>query len=102
VNKLDISVPATKGGRLHVSTPHDSAAKQVAGRAEYVDDLTEPEGTLHGYFGLSMRAHAEIAGIDLEAVRRAPGVVGVLTADDVPGENDVSSVHMHDEPGFSV
>ena len=31
-------------------------------------------------------------------MRKAPGVVGVLTADDVPGENDVSSVHKHDEP----
>ena len=88
-------------GRLHESTPHDSAAKQVAGRAEYVDDLVEPEGTLHAYLGLSTRAHAEIASIDLDAVRNAPGVVGVLTAKDVPGENDISSVHKHDEPVFA-
>ncbi len=100
MNKLDVIRPATKSGRLHEATPHDSAIKQVAGRAEYVDDLTEPEGTLHGYLGLSTKAHAEIASMDLEAVRRAPGVVGVLTADDVPGENDVSSVHKHDEPVF--
>jgi xanthine dehydrogenase large subunit len=99
MNKMDvIARPKTTGGRLHESTPHDSAAKQVAGRAEYVDDLTEPEGTLHGYLGLSTKAHAEIASMDLDAVRRAPGVIGVLTADDIPGENDVSSVHKHDEP----
>ena len=50
MNKLDMIAPAkTTGGRLHESTPHDSAAKQVSGRAEYVDDLTEPEGTLHAY-----------------------------------------------------
>ena len=99
MNKMDVVTRReTKGGRLHESTPHDSAIKQVAGRAEYVDDLTEPEGTLHAYLGLSTRAHAEIASIDLDAVRKAPGVVGVLTADDVPGENDVSSVHKHDEP----
>src|SRR5262249_21909185 len=102
MNKLDIVTPTTsKSGRLHESTPHDSAAKQVAGRAEYVDDLTEPEGTLHGYLGLSVKAHAEIAAIDLAAVRKAPGVVGVLTAADIPGENDVSSVHAHDEPVFA-
>ncbi|HEX4298776.1 MAG TPA: xanthine dehydrogenase molybdopterin binding subunit [Devosia sp.] len=102
MNKLDIVAPGkAKGGRLHESVPHDSAVKQVAGRAEYVDDLTEPEGTLHAYLGLSSRAHAEIAAIDLEAVRHAPGVVGVLTAADVPGENDVSSVHKHDEPVFA-
>jgi xanthine dehydrogenase small subunit len=59
---------------LHVSVPHDSAIKQVAGRADYVDDLPEPEGTLHAYLGLSSRAHAEIVAIDLDAVRgRARG-----------------------------
>ncbi|MDB5506309.1 MAG: aldehyde oxidase, partial [Devosia sp.] len=47
---------------------------------------------------LSTRAHAEIASIDLDAVRAVPGVVRILTAADIPGENDVSSVHKHDEP----
>ncbi len=88
-------------GRLYESAPHDSAIKQVAGRADYVDDLIEPEGTLHAYLGLSARAHAEIVSIDLEAVRQAPGVIGVLTAADVPGENQISSVHKHDEPVFA-
>ena len=87
---------------LHVSTPHDSAIKQVAGRADYIDDLVEPEGTLHAYLGLSTKAHAEIASIDLDAVRKAPGVIGVLTAEDIPAENDISSVHKHDEPVFAT
>ena len=99
MNKMEVKAPAT--GRLHEAAPHDSAVKQVAGRAEYVDDLAEPAGTLHAYLGLSSRAHARIAALDLEAVRGAPGVVGVLTAADVPGENDVSSVHKHDEPVFA-
>ena len=98
MNKMEVKAPA---GRLHESTPHDSAIKQVAGRADYVDDLSEPEGTLHAYLGLSTRAHAEIASLDFDAVRKAPGVVGVLTAEDVPGENDISSVHKHDEPVFA-
>ncbi len=87
---------------LHVSTPHDSAIKQVAGRADYIDDLVEPEGTLHAYLGLSTRPHADIVSMNLDEVRRAPGVVGVLTADDVPAENDISSVHKHDEPVFAT
>lgn len=86
---------------LHQSQPHDSAIKQVAGRAEYIDDIVEPTGTLHAYLGLATRAHAEIVSIDLAAVRAAPGVVAVLTADDVIGENDISSNHLHDEPVFS-
>jgi xanthine dehydrogenase large subunit len=98
MNKMEVRATA---GRLHQSMPHDSAIKHVAGRAEYVDDLPEPEGTLHAYLGLSTKAHAEIASLDLDAVRMAPGVVGVLTAEDVTGENDVSSVHKHDEPVFA-
>src|SRR5947209_12375074 len=88
-------------GRLFESVPHDSAAKQVAGRADYADDLVEPDGMLHAYLGLSSRARAEIVSIDLEAVRDAPGVIGVITAADVPGENEISSVHKHDEPVFA-
>ncbi len=98
MNKLESFKPISEEGRLHTSAKHDSAAKQVAGRADYVDDLPEPEGMLHAYLGLSTKAHAEIASIDLEAVRKFPGVVGILTADDIPGENDISSVHKHDEP----
>ena len=102
MNKLDVITPGKSSGRLHESTPHDSAIKQVAGRADYVDDLTEPAGTLHAYLGLSANAHATISSIDLESVRTAPGVVCVLTADDIPGENDISSVHKHDEPVFAT
>ena len=91
MNKLDVVAPAkSTGGRLHESTPHDSAIKQVAGRAEYVDDLTEPEGTLHAYLGLVDQGPCRDRLDRPEAVRAAPGVVGVLTAEDVPGENDVS------------
>ncbi|HEY8594798.1 MAG TPA: xanthine dehydrogenase molybdopterin binding subunit [Devosiaceae bacterium] len=83
---------------MHQSIVHDSGAKHVSGRAEYVDDIVEPKGTLHAYLGLSERAHAEIVSIDLDAVRAAPGVVGVLIASDIPGVNDVSSSGLHDEP----
>ena len=41
---------------------------------------------------------ARSRSIDLSAVRAAPGVVDVLTASDVPGENDISPTGRHDEP----
>ena len=81
---------------------HDSAIKHVTGRAEYADDIPEPVGTLHAYLGLSERAHAKVRGIDLSAVRAAPGVVDVLTVKDIPGENDVSPTGLNDEPIFAV
>ncbi|MBS0572665.1 MAG: xanthine dehydrogenase molybdopterin binding subunit [Proteobacteria bacterium] len=94
--------------------PHDSAHLHVTGRARYVDDQPVPRGTLHLAFGLSTVAHGEITAIDLAAVRAASGVVMVMTADDLPFENDVSpsgdhepmlatgSVHYVGQPVFLV
>ncbi|MCO5730526.1 xanthine dehydrogenase molybdopterin binding subunit [Rhizobium sp. SSA_523] len=85
-------------GSMHASLRHDSAHKHVTGTAEYIDDMPEPAGTLHAALGMSDRAHAEILAMDLSAVAAAPGVVKVLTADDIPGLNDVSSNGSRDEP----
>ncbi|MCF6124897.1 MULTISPECIES: xanthine dehydrogenase molybdopterin binding subunit [Mesorhizobium] len=85
-------------GGVATDQRHDSAHKHVSGTAVYIDDMPEPAGTLHGCLGLSSATHATIASMDLSAVRTAPGVVDVLTASDVPGENDISPTGRHDEP----
>ena len=77
---------------------HDSAHKHVSGEAAYIDDLPEPAGLLHIYLGLSERAHARLRHVDLDLVRKAPGVVLVLTGGDVPAHNEISPVNKHDEP----
>jgi xanthine dehydrogenase large subunit len=77
--------------------PHDAARLHVTGQARYVDDIPLPANTLHLAFGLSSVARGRITGMDLSAVRAAPGVVMVLTADDLPFANDVSP-SAHDEP----
>jgi xanthine dehydrogenase large subunit len=93
--------PHTIQGGVHQPTAHDSAHKHVSGEAHYIDDLPEPADLLHAYLGLSQRAHARIASVDLAAVRAAPGVVHVLSAEDVPGVNDISPVGKHDDPVFA-
>lgn len=80
--------------------PHDSAPLHVTGQARYVDDIPVPAGTLHLCFGLSAVAAGRITSMDLSAVRAAPGVVAVLTAEDLPFANDVSP-SIHDEPLLS-
>lgn len=87
-------------GAAHTDRIHDSAAKHVTGRADYTDDIALPEGALHAYLGVSDVTHARINSLDLSAVRAAPGVVGVLTATDIPGVNDISPTHQNDEPVF--
>ena len=70
---------------------HDSAARHVAGTALYIDDMREPEGTLHLAPGYAREgARGKIRKLDLAAVRAFPGVVAVLTAGDIPGKNDCS------------
>jgi len=77
--------------------PHDAAKLHVTGAARYVDDIPTPATTLHIAFGLSTVAAGTLNGMDLRDVTAAPGVVAVLTAADLPFDNDVSPSN-HDEP----
>ncbi|MCB8873883.1 xanthine dehydrogenase molybdopterin binding subunit [Acidisoma silvae] len=79
-------------GPVGASIPHDSARLHVSGEALYIDDLPEPRGLLHAAMGLSSEAHARILSLDLTAVRAAPGVLTVITAEDVPGINDIGPI----------
>jgi xanthine dehydrogenase large subunit len=72
------------------SFPHDDAAAHVRGTAAFIDDLREPFGTVHVVPGCADAVRGRIQAIDLDAVRRAPDVVAVLTAKDIPAVNDCS------------
>ncbi|HEX9932048.1 MAG TPA: hypothetical protein VGB08_04345, partial [Allosphingosinicella sp.] len=87
---------AKVAGAVHQPLQHDSAGLHVAGAAAYVDDLPEPPGLLHLAFGHAAEGHAALVSLDLDAVRAAPGVAGVFTAADIPGEYNVGPV-VHDE-----
>jgi xanthine dehydrogenase large subunit len=95
------SQPHKIDGGVGEARSHDSARKHVTGVALYIDDIPEPPGTLHVQIGMSTRAHARITAMDLAAVRASPGVIAVLTADDVPGDNDVAPTPSHDDPVFA-
>ncbi|WP_043421677.1 xanthine dehydrogenase molybdopterin binding subunit [Azonexus hydrophilus] len=77
--------------------PHESARLHVSGKAHYVDDLPQAAGTLHAAPGLSTIARGRIRSIDLSAVRAYPGVRAVLTAADIPGDNNCGPI-LHDDP----
>ncbi len=54
----------------------------LCGRARFVDDIASP-GVLAAAFARSPHPHALIRGIDASAARAVPGVVAVLTLDDL-------------------
>jgi xanthine dehydrogenase large subunit len=79
-------------GGVGRSKKHESADKQVAGEALYVDDRPALRGELHAAVGQSTIAHGNIISMDLSAVKSAQGVVKVITVDDVPGHTDIGPV----------
>ena len=81
---------------VHTARRHDSAEKQVAGRAAYADDLPEPKALLHVHIVGADIACGTVAPLDLSDIRKAPGVIWIGTADDIPGENNTGPV-IHDE-----
>lgn len=92
---VDAANPQASGGQ---SRPHSAAigarldkrdAHALAlGRRAFVGDLSLP-GMLHGAMVLSDHARARLRGIDPGAAMAVPGVVAVLTAQDVPGQRHV-------------
>src|SRR4029453_2958977 len=56
----------------------------LTGHGSFVDDLYLP-GMLYARVLRSPHAHAHLRAIDIEAARRLPGVVAVLTGADIAG-----------------
>ena len=76
--------------------PHDSARHHVTGAALYVDDRPRVSGQLFACVGGSAIAHGKVLRMDLSRVRKAPGVVDVITAADIPGQLDIGPVYPGD------
>lgn len=76
-------------GRAGRSRKHESADKQVAGQAEFIDDKLAPPGLLHLCPVLSQHAHARIVRVDTSACYAIAGVTRVFSWQDVPGELDI-------------
>ncbi len=64
------------------TVPRPDAARLLAGRGRFVDDLQLPR-MLHAAFLRSPHAHARIRAIDTAEAAAAPGVVRVLTGADL-------------------
>ncbi len=88
VNELDSA--ASSSTTLGISSPRLDSEDKVRGRTRYVADLFIP-GLLHARPVLGIYAHARITGIVTSSARNVPGVVAVLTADDIPIAGDGNS-----------
>ncbi len=90
-------VAITEGGVGGRGVKYEGQELSLGDRG-FIDDM-QPEGCLHGAVVLSEHARADIIAIEPADALAMPGVVAVLTADDVPGELRSGLIHK-DWPAF--
>ncbi|MFO7695525.1 MAG: molybdopterin cofactor-binding domain-containing protein [Vicinamibacterales bacterium] len=76
---------ADYSGAIGSSLPRQDAERLALGDRPFVDDL-RADGMLRGVFLFSAHPRARVLRIDTSEAARQPGVVRVITAEDVPGE----------------
>lgn len=69
----------------------------VKGESQFTDDLIVLEGTLHVAVFSSPIAHGKITHLNLETAKQIDGVYAILTAEDIPGNNQIGHI-IQDEP----
>ena len=69
----------------------------VRGESIYLDDIPTLRGTLFGVSFDSPIAHGEITKLDVSEALKSEGVIGIFTAKDIPGENQIGGI-IPDEP----
>ena len=73
---------------LGKSRPIIEGLEKITGKAKYASDFILPE-MLHARILLSPYAHAKINNINISEAQKMPGVVSVLTAEDLPTKNQI-------------
>ena len=80
---------------------HIDAAAHTRGESQYVDDLPQPAEMLYAAVFSSDVAHGKILKLDTAKAGTIDGVVMVLTAADLPGENQIGPI-IQDETLLAV
>lgn len=76
--------------------PHDSAEKHVTGESVFIDDMPVNRQLLFGKVVYSKHAHAILHRVSISDAMAISGVHCIVTARDIPGENQMGPV-IHDE-----
>ena len=94
VDAIELAAAARRGealpepeadGRVGSRSARYQGADLALGDKPFVGDLVEP-GMLHGALRFSDHPRARVVRVDVSRAEAHPGVVAVLTAEDVPGE----------------
>ena len=64
----------------------------VKGESLFVDDIITPENILYASVAYSEIANGKILKLDTNAAKRVPGVKVVITAEEIPGRNQIGGI----------
>src|SRR5690348_352334 len=67
--------------------PHDSARGHVSGESTFIDDTPFARNELLVDFVAAPVAHGRLTSLDVSQAAKAPGVVAIITAKEIPGHN---------------
>jgi aerobic-type carbon monoxide dehydrogenase small subunit (CoxS/CutS family)/Ni,Fe-hydrogenase maturation factor len=84
-------IPFEDGAGIGVSSPKYRAFERAIGRKPFIDDLRF-DGMVHGALRFSDHPRARVLSIDVSKAGKAPGVIKVFTAEDIPGERSVGPI----------
>ena len=90
-----IPLPSTTDWKLGSNVQRIDVEEKVLGYGQYPDDIY-PEGMCYGSAVRSKYARARVLSIDKSLALKVPGVIAVLTAEDIPGENLIGHIE-HDQ-----
>ncbi len=79
---------------------NDLITRHLRGESRFTDDISLPGSSLTAVVFTSPVAHGQIRRLDGSVAETMPGIVGILTADHIPGENQVGNI-VEDEPLFA-
>src|SRR6266404_5166720 len=81
-----------QSGRVGTSVAMFEGAAKALGDKNYIDDLKVP-GLWHGAFVFTAHPRAKVLKIDASEAASLPGVMKIITAQDVPGEKCVGLIY---------
>jgi selenium-dependent xanthine dehydrogenase len=84
-------IPFEDGAGIGVSSPKYRAFERAIGRKPFIDDLRF-DGMVHGALRFSDHPRARVLSIDVSKAGKAPGVIRIFTAEDIPGERSVGPI----------
>ena len=81
------------------SIPRVEDERFLTGKGTFIDDL-QMEGMVHAITVRSQHAHARLKGIDATEALKLPGVIGIITAEDIAKYPGLIPLRLGPLPGF--